>query len=57
MLAHLSAAMSGALAVGDVEAARVAHEAIGKFLAAPTGGVPVVEFAVERRRLEQGSGR
>jgi hypothetical protein len=43
--------MTEALAVGDTEAARVAHEAIGRLLGAP--GVPgavVVDLAKERER-------
>ena len=54
MLAHLSADMGAALAAGDVEAARVANEAIGKLLAAgeASEGAPVVDLAAERRRRE-----
>ena len=45
MLAHLSADMGAAIAAGDLEAARVAHEAIGRLLGAGGMGAPVVDFA------------
>jgi integrase len=54
LLAHLSSDMTAALAVGDVEAARVAHEAIGRLLgAAPRVGdaaATVVDLEAERER-------
>ena len=43
--------MRDALAVGDLEAARIAHEAAGKLLTAATlsgGGAKVVDLAHER---------
>ena len=54
LLAALSAGMTAALAVGDVEAARAAHEAIGKLLGAPGAPAAVVDLAAERER--RGSG-
>jgi hypothetical protein len=55
MLAHLSVDMSAALAAGDVEAAQVAHAALGKLLAlgvgAHDGGAgDVIDLARERER-------
>lgn len=54
MLAHLSADMGAALATGDTEAARVAHDAIGRLLGAPAlaaaAGAVVVDFGAERAR-------
>jgi hypothetical protein len=50
MLAHLSADMSALLAAGDVEAARAAHEAIGKLLGAHGLPAVVVDLAAERER-------
>jgi hypothetical protein len=50
MLAHLSADMTAALTVGDVEAARAAHEAIGKLLGASGLAAAVVDLAAERER-------
>jgi hypothetical protein len=49
MLEQLSRGMTAALAAGDLEAARVAHEAIGKLLGSP-GGAAVVDLEVERTR-------
>jgi hypothetical protein len=54
MLAHLSADMGAALAAGDTEAARVAHEAIGRLLGLPGPGAEVVDLAVERERRAGG---
>jgi hypothetical protein len=56
LLAHLSADMGAALAAGDLEAARIAHEAIGKLMAlglAPVDGAPVIDLATERRRRDK----
>jgi hypothetical protein len=55
LLAALSAGMTSALASGDAEAARVAHDAIGKLLGAP-GAVSAViyDLAVERERRAGG---
>src|ERR1700679_106691 len=50
MLAHLSADMGAALAAGDVEAARIAHDAIGKLLGMPGLSAAVVDLAAERER-------
>ncbi len=56
MLGHLYADMGAALAVGDLEAARIAHDAIGRLLAAmrpgdvPGDGAPVVDLSRERER-------
>lgn len=54
MLAHLSADMGAALAAGDTEAARVAHDAIGRLLGAErlatTAGAVVVDLGAERAR-------
>jgi hypothetical protein len=51
LLAHLGAAVAAAVATGDLEGARVVHEAIGKLLALPSdGAAPVVDLDVERRR-------
>ncbi|WP_437627957.1 hypothetical protein [Sorangium sp. So ce1151] len=51
LLRHLAEGMREALAAGDVEAARIAHETIGRLLGAPAadaGGV--VDLAAERSR-------
>lgn len=54
LVTHLSAGMAAALASGDLEAARVAYEAIGKLLgqdASPGGAVAhVVDLGAERER-------
>ena len=53
LLAALAAALPAALAVGDVEAARVAHEAIGRLLGsagAARAGDVVDPAAVRARR-------
>ncbi|WP_437994385.1 hypothetical protein [Sorangium sp. So ce145] len=43
--------MRATLAAGDVEAARIAHETIGRLLGAPGADVPgVVDLAAERAR-------
>ncbi len=58
-LGHLYSDMGAALAAGDLEAARVAHDAIGKLLAAmrpgdgPGDGAPVVDLAAEREKRGQ----
>jgi len=49
MVEQLSRAMGAALTAGDLDAARVAHEAIGKLLAAPTDRSAVVDMEAERR--------
>jgi hypothetical protein len=51
LLGQLAEGMREALAAGDVEAARIAHEAIGRLLGATgadAGGV--IDLAAERRR-------
>ncbi|XXX73304.1 hypothetical protein WMF30_37220 [Sorangium sp. So ce134] len=51
LLGQLAEGMRAALAEGDVEAARIAHETIGRLLGAPgahAGGV--IDLAVERTR-------
>ena len=51
MIEQLSRGMTAALAAGDLEAAHVAHEAIGKLLAAPAGpGAAVVDLDGERSK-------
>jgi hypothetical protein len=53
MLAHFHMDRGAALAAGDLGVAQIAHEAIGKLLAAsaPTGdAAPVVDLARERER-------
>ncbi len=57
LLAHLSADMTAALAAGDLEAAAVAHEAIGRLLAPVMrsaedagDGAKVVDLDAERVR-------
>ncbi|WP_437980856.1 hypothetical protein [Sorangium sp. So ce117] len=51
LLRQLADGMRAALAAGDVEAARIAHETIGRLLGAPgadAGGV--IDLAAERAR-------
>lgn len=58
MVEHLFAGMRAALDAGDVEGARVAHEAIGRLLvaaSAPSTVAPVVDLATEREK--RGGGR
>jgi hypothetical protein len=50
MLAHLSADMGAALAAGDPEAARVAHDAIGRLLGGGSSSGAVLDLAAERIR-------
>jgi hypothetical protein len=56
LLAHLAGDMAAALAAGDTEAARIAHEAVGRLLGAPAcagddvAGAVVVDLAAERTR-------
>jgi hypothetical protein len=45
----LSTAVAAAVASGDMEAARVAHRALGELLAAP-GGAAVIDLGAERRK-------
>jgi hypothetical protein len=54
ILAALSAALPACLAVGDVEAARVAHEAIGRLLGSTGTPAAVVDLAAERERRAGG---
>ncbi|WP_234024013.1 hypothetical protein [Sorangium cellulosum] len=54
LVAQLGEGLGAAAAAGDVEAVRVAHEAIGRLLGAPSQGVaasvqaPVVDLTAER---------
>ncbi|XYI02073.1 hypothetical protein ACMHYB_20775 [Sorangium sp. So ce1128] len=54
LVAHLGEGLGAAAAAGDVEAVRVAHEAIGRLLGLPaqevatSGQTPVVNLAAER---------
>jgi hypothetical protein len=54
MLAALSAGMTAALSAGDLEAARVAHDAIGRLLGSTAPPAAVVDLAVERERRAGG---
>ncbi len=49
---QLTAGMSAALAVGDLEVARIAHDATGRLLGIATAGAaaPVLDLAVEHGR-------
>lgn len=53
MVATLSALVAGAAAVGDLEAARIAHDAIGRLLAsssaAPADLAEVVDLKTRRK--------
>jgi hypothetical protein len=50
MIARLSAALAEALRVGDLGAARVAHDALGRLLEGDKGPAEVVELATRRAR-------
>ncbi|WP_437726114.1 hypothetical protein [Sorangium sp. So ce861] len=51
LLGQLAEGMRAALAAGDVEAARIAHETIGRLLGGPgADAAGVVDLAVERTR-------
>lgn len=51
MIASLNAELGAALDAGDLEAARVAHEALGRLLgAADTQARPVADLAAERAK-------
>ncbi|CAN96463.1 hypothetical protein predicted by Glimmer/Critica [Sorangium cellulosum So ce56] len=51
LLGQLAEGMRAALAAGDVEAARIAHETIGRLLGAPgADAAGVVDLAAERAR-------
>ena len=52
MVEQLSRGMTAALAAGDVDAARVAHEAIGKLLALPS--MPAERGDAGRERVSVG---
>jgi len=54
LAAELAAHVAKLLAAGDLEGARIAHEAMGRLLAAPQpgDGAHVVDLAEERRRRE-----
>ncbi|WP_434048548.1 MULTISPECIES: hypothetical protein [Sorangium] len=51
LLGQLAEAMRVALAAGDVEAARITHETIGRLLGAPgADAAGVIDLAAERTR-------
>lgn len=50
MIDVLNAELGAALAAGDLEAARVAHEAIGRLLGAPGAAGDVADLAAARAR-------
>jgi len=52
MISSLLAELHEAVEVGDTEAARVAHEAIGRLLGAAGSPAPVADLAAERRKRE-----
>ena len=49
LVAALTEAISAAMAAGDLHAARVAHEALGRLLEEPEPGAPVVADLGEER--------
>jgi len=53
MIAMLNAELGAALDVGDLEAAKVAHEAIGKLLGSGGAVTPVADLTAERKRRER----
>jgi hypothetical protein len=54
LISALTESISAAIAVGDVHAARVAHEALGRLLAEPEPGVtPVADLGAERAKRGQ----
>jgi hypothetical protein len=50
MLEQLTTGMRASVETGDLEAARVAHEAIGRLLGSPSTAAPVVDLADARRK-------
>ncbi|MBK8994641.1 MAG: hypothetical protein IPM35_02670 [Myxococcales bacterium] len=52
MIAGLNAELAAALAAGDLEAARVAHEALGRLLGASQAGerAVVIDLAAEQAK-------
>ena len=50
MIAALHAELGAALAVGDIEAARIAHEALGRLLGTDAPTAAVSDLAAERRK-------
>lgn len=56
LAADLGVHVARLLAVGDLEAARVAHEAIGKLIACvlPGNGTAVIDLAARRRERDDG---
>ncbi|WP_437961337.1 hypothetical protein WME76_17980 [Sorangium sp. So ce119] len=51
LLGQLAEGMRAALAAGDVEAARIAHETIGRLLGAPgADAAAVIDLAAKRSR-------
>jgi hypothetical protein len=53
LASDLAGCMARLLAAGDVEGARIAHETIGKLLAAGPSGAVVLDLATERRRRDR----
>jgi len=53
LVAALTETISAATAAGDLHAARVAHEALGRLLAPPSDSDAVVALAASRRRREE----
>lgn len=50
MIAVLNAELGAALAAGDIEAAKVAHDALGRLLGTDKPAAPVADLSAERRR-------
>jgi len=50
LLESLAASVLAATAAGDLHAARVAHEALGRLLAQEPGGPAVTDLAAERAK-------
>jgi integrase len=53
MIANLNADLGAALADNDLEAAKIAHEAIGRLLGSGEKAAPVADLAAERKRRER----
>jgi hypothetical protein len=56
LAAEIAAHVARLLAAGDLEGARIAHDAMGRLLAAEgpaSGGAAVLDLAEERRRRER----
>lgn len=50
MIAALNVELGAALEAGDLEAARVAHETLGRLLGTDKPATPVADLNAERRR-------